>query len=431
MNGVRRIYEQSPYPGPAFKSESSARLDELFIHNLVTPFYLRDQVVISAEGRAILDAGCGTGYDCRILAETNPGARVLGIDFSGNAIAIARQNLEQHRVPNLEFRQFPVEDLPGLGESFDYINCDEVMYMLPDPAEGLRALVSVLKPHGIMRLNFHNSWQRQAFYRAQEASRLLGIFEAESVTDQVARLRNLMAALRPVVDLKLRTKWSERQLEPMEILNNELLNGDRGSTIPEVFSYLKAAGLQFISMVEWRTWELDDLWNVGSELPADLSESLEKLSQEDRLNFFDLLHPLHRLIDFWCSPMVPNEGWEPLSGWPAERWQGAKIHLHPGLSCAAVKKEWERSIAEQTPLDLRSFLTLTARRPVHADAQWLACLYPLFDGPQKFETLVKRWMALYPTDPLTLAPNSRERAETQVREMVAQLEVFLYLLVES
>jgi hypothetical protein len=173
------------------------------------------------------------------------------------------------------------------------------------------------------------------------------------------------------------------------------------------------------------------LWNVGSTLPEDLSESLGKLSREERLHLFELIHPMHRLLDFWCTPRAATDTREPLSGWASERWHNVKVHLHPQLCCPAVKKEWERSMAGQTPLNLRSFLTLTARCPIYVDAQWLACLYPAFEGPQTFEALVNRWLTLYPSDPLTLAPHSRERAETAVREMVAHLEIFLYLLVEA
>jgi 2-polyprenyl-3-methyl-5-hydroxy-6-metoxy-1,4-benzoquinol methylase len=256
-NGVRRIYEQRPYPDIPLDEGTQYGLDWLFFHNLVTPFYIRDQVVISTKDRTILDAGCGTGLKSRFLAEANPRAHVVGIDFSSRAIEIARRDRVDHGVVNSDFRVFRIEDLPQLGEPFDYINCDEVMYLLPDPIGGLRALVSVLKPHGIMRLNFHSFRQRQAYYRAQEACRLLGIFEAPSVAEQIVHLGNFMTSLHPVTDLKVKTQWREVN-DAEEMINNQLLNGDRGSTIPEVFGYLQSAGLHFISMVDWRSWELGD-----------------------------------------------------------------------------------------------------------------------------------------------------------------------------
>src|SRR6266403_1091939 len=50
-----------------------------------------------ARDRDVLDAGCGTGFGTVMLAET--ARRVLGIDHSEDAIAVARAT---YRLPNLE-----------------------------------------------------------------------------------------------------------------------------------------------------------------------------------------------------------------------------------------------------------------------------------------------------------------------------------------
>ena len=429
-NGTRRIYEQSPFPDIPLARSSEGELDLLFVHNLVTPFYLRDQTVISAERRTILDAGCGTGFKSCILATANPGTRVLGIDFSAPAVHLARERAEQQGLRSCEFRVCKLEDLAKLGETFDYINCDEIMYMLPDPVAGLRAVASVLKPDGIARVNFHSFWGRQAWYRAQEASRLLGIFQLDSCAEQVARLKDLMGSLQPHTDLALATGWQKGgSVAPdQEMLNNALLNGDAGSTVAGVFGYVKAAGLGYISMVDWRSWELSDLWT--GDLPPGLSTLLSTLDEEQRLCLFELLHPVHRLIDVWCATTEHAREWEPLEEWPAERWHRATVHLHPQLCGAAVKKKWKQSMAEQNPLNLHSLIRVTAGSPVYVDSQRLACLYPLFEGPKTFDALVDRWLTLNPIDPVTLVPHSPQKAECAVRELVAQLELFLFLLVE-
>src|SRR5690348_1299089 len=43
-----------------------------------------------AAGREALDAGCGTGYGCALLAERGGAARCLGVDISEDAVADAR-----------------------------------------------------------------------------------------------------------------------------------------------------------------------------------------------------------------------------------------------------------------------------------------------------------------------------------------------------
>jgi ubiquinone/menaquinone biosynthesis C-methylase UbiE len=85
------------------------------------------------------------------LAEANPGARIVGIDLSPQSIELARQRLAHHEFDNVEFHAMSVDDIPQLGMTFDYINCDELLYLLPDQLAGLQVMKSVLKPQGILR----------------------------------------------------------------------------------------------------------------------------------------------------------------------------------------------------------------------------------------------------------------------------------------
>ncbi len=55
---------------------------------------------------------------------------------------------------------YPLKIYLELGLEFDYINADEVLYLLPDIVEGLKAMKAVLKPEGIIRTNLHSSFQR-------------------------------------------------------------------------------------------------------------------------------------------------------------------------------------------------------------------------------------------------------------------------------
>ena len=65
-------------------------------------------------------------------------------------------------------------DLPesGLGP-FDYIDCCGVLHHLPDPAAGLRALLSVLAPGGGMGLMVYAPYGRTGVYMMQDALRRL------------------------------------------------------------------------------------------------------------------------------------------------------------------------------------------------------------------------------------------------------------------
>ena len=142
---IRQQFNSAPYPKIPLEKSPKDNYQLLYIHNLITPYYLRNQTVIETEGKIILDAGCGTGYKSLILAEANPGAKIVGIDLSEEAVKLARHRLEYHGFENAEFHVLSIEDLPELGLEYDYINSDEVLYLLPDIKAGLKTLKSVLK----------------------------------------------------------------------------------------------------------------------------------------------------------------------------------------------------------------------------------------------------------------------------------------------
>ena len=74
--------------------------------------------------------------------------RVTHLDRSRPAQEIAQARAKVRGL-DLEWAASSLLDLPdsGLGP-FDYIDCCGVLHHLPDPAAGLRALLSVLAPGG-------------------------------------------------------------------------------------------------------------------------------------------------------------------------------------------------------------------------------------------------------------------------------------------
>lgn len=123
---IRQQFDSGPYPRIPLEKSPKNDAKSLYIHNLVNPYYLRNQKVIETKGKLILDAGCGTGYKSLVLAEANPGAKIVGVDISEKSVELARQRLDYHGFDNTEFHAISIEELPALGLNFDYINCDDV-----------------------------------------------------------------------------------------------------------------------------------------------------------------------------------------------------------------------------------------------------------------------------------------------------------------
>ena len=96
-----------------------------------------------AQGRRVLDAGCGTGYGAALLA--GQANWVCGVDVSGEAIEFARSH---YRRDNLCFLRASVTALPFPEASFDVIVAFEVIEHLADWRGLLAELRRVVTPEG-------------------------------------------------------------------------------------------------------------------------------------------------------------------------------------------------------------------------------------------------------------------------------------------
>lgn len=430
LEKIRQQFETGPYPRVPLEKSCKDNYNLLYYHNYVTPFYLRNQKVIDTKDKIILDAGCGSGYKALALAEANPGAKIVGIDISPKSVELAKTRLEYHGFNDAEFHVLAIEDLPSLGMQFDYINCDEVLYLLPEPASGLRAMKSVLKPEGIIRANLHSSLQRFYYYRAQEIFKMMGLMDENPGELEVSIVRDTFKALKDNVQVKL-TTWVESKENDSEFfMMNYLFQEDKGYTIPEMFPAIQTAGLEFISMVNWRQWELMDLFEDPENLPVFLAMSLPEISAEERLHLFELLHPIHRLLDFWCGHPNAASSFVPVDEWQDADWRSARVHLHPQLRNSELKDYLNQCVTDHQPFQISRDVPHPTMNPVIIGSDIAACLLPLWDAPQPVNALVQRWLQIRPVDPMTLEPISQQRAFDEIKELLTSLETFLYVLLE-
>jgi 2-polyprenyl-3-methyl-5-hydroxy-6-metoxy-1,4-benzoquinol methylase len=430
LEKMRQHFDNAPYPRIPLERTPKQDRNYLYFHSLATPYYHRNQQVIETEGAVILDAGCGTGYKSFALAEANPGAKIVGIDISEESVKLARERLDYHNIPNTEFHTLTVEALPSLGMEFDYINCDEVLYLLPDPVAGLQAMKSVLKPKGIIRTNLHSSLQRSPYYQAQKLFTMLGLMDSAPNESEFQAVRDVMNNLQDGVKLKT-FAWSDRFMDNDEaLLANHLLRGDKGSTIPEFFSALRAADLDFISMVNWRQWDLLELFKDINELPIEITLDLADKSIEEQLHIFELLHSIHRLLDLWCGHPNQARSFTPTAEWTDAHWQAAKVHLHPLLKTPEFKTDLMACVDE-----LRMF-QVNQHLPLHdkdsgLDSVMACCLLPLLEAPQSIGAMTQHWKKTRPIHPATLLPTEDTEALARVKQLCIQLEERGFLFLES
>ncbi|MCS6813700.1 MAG: methyltransferase domain-containing protein [Cyanobacteria bacterium] len=429
LEKVRQQFDAAPYPNIAPTASINYTADFLFVHNLQTPYYLRHQRVLDTAATTMLDAGCGSGCNALALAIANPGAKIVGVDLSVKSVELATQRLHHHGFTNCEFHAIALEELPSLGMTFDYINCDEVLSLLPDLTTGLRALQAVLKPKGIIRANVHSAPQRFNYYAAQEMCAMMGLLDGTPEEFEIGLVRETMEALRDDVVLKQAT-WSNLSEIDEVVLMNHLLQGDRGYTVPELFAALRAANLEFISMVDWRQWELLSLFNNPGDLPTFWAMSLPELSVEEQLTLYELMQPKNRLLDFWCGHPLLDPVPAPVVTWSLADWQGTIVHLHPQLRTDEVRQQLHRCIREHVGFCVSQHLSHPALTDVTLESTVAALLVPLWDAPQPISALVEHWLRLKPLDPVTLIPVSPAQAEMDVIQVLTRLESYLYVLVD-
>lgn len=429
---IRKQFDSAPYPNRPLDESPKDEVNALYTHNLITSYYLRNQKVIDSKDKIILDAGCGTGYKSLILAEANPGAKIVGVDISEASVKLARQRLEYHGFDNTEFHVLSIYDIAKLNYKFDYINCDEVLYLFPDISVALQAMKTVLKPEGIIRTNLHSSMQRFDYFRAQKLFTMMGLMDDNPEELEIDIVVDMMTALKDNVNLKDKT-WdsqSEGEARKEHILMNFLFQGDKGYTINDIFSALTAADLEFIKMRNWRQWDLMDLFKAPDNLPGFLAMGLLEISPEDSLHLFELLHPIHRLLDFWCGYPEGSHPFVPISEWTDTNWNNAIVHLHPQLKTPDLQTEVIACLREGKTFPIRKYLAL-GEEVVYVDSSTALCLLPLFDKPLSMISLVEYWQRLRPLDPVTAEPMDKVTVFYLLQRLLFVLHDFDLIMLDS
>jgi SAM-dependent methyltransferase len=248
-------YEAYPYPRRDPREEAKRLI-------VGSPGHLReiDHWVFGARRPAsrplrALIAGGGTGDATIMLAQQMARAGRVGgvtwLDRSAASLRIAQARAAARGLTNVVWEPRSLLELPGSGLGpFDYIDCCGVLHHLPDPVEGLRALLSVLAPGGGLGLMVYAPHGRTGVYMLQEALRLL----APADEAPAARLDVAKRVMRHLPE----TAWLRRNGFLDDHINGGdaglydlLLNPrDRAFTVRELHALLAGEGLAVTCWVE-------------------------------------------------------------------------------------------------------------------------------------------------------------------------------------
>jgi len=103
----------------------------------------------------ILEIGFGPGLAIQYVARLAPQGRIVGIDHSPLMVKDARRRNRSAIASGLvDLRVGGFDMLPQLGETFDKVFSVNVLHFLPERAEVLETIRSILKPDGVIATTF-------------------------------------------------------------------------------------------------------------------------------------------------------------------------------------------------------------------------------------------------------------------------------------
>jgi SAM-dependent methyltransferase len=248
-------YEAFPYPRRDPRDEAKRLI-------VGSPGHLReiDHWVFGARRPAsvplrALIAGGGTGDATIMLAQQmareGRSGSVTWLDRSAAALKIAQSRVVARGLSNIVWEQRSLLELPGSGLGpFDYIDCCGVLHHLSDPAEGLRALLSVLAPGGGLGLMVYAPHGRTGVYMLQDALRLLAPAQ-EKPTERLDVAKRVMRHLPETAWLRRNGFLDDHVNGGDAGLYDLLLNPrDRAFTVRELHALLASEGLTITCWVE-------------------------------------------------------------------------------------------------------------------------------------------------------------------------------------
>ena len=130
-----------------------------------------------------VDLGTGTGRILELLSDR--AKNLFGLDMSREMLAIARSNIETHKLRNAQVRQADIYALPFADGFADLVTIHQVLHFLDDPQRALLEAVRILVPKGKMLIVDFAPHDFEEL-RDQHAHRRLGI-SSEHMAGWMAR----------------------------------------------------------------------------------------------------------------------------------------------------------------------------------------------------------------------------------------------------
>lgn len=270
----------------------------------------------AAAGAEVLDAGCGVGYGCAILA-AGGARRVVGIDRSPEAVLNARERAGDVA----EFVLGDLGELPFEDDAFDLVTCFEAIEHIVDPERALDELRRVLRPEGVLLISSPN---RELFtpgnpfhvheYTPDELQAALERrFADVRLFRQQAHLASLLGddasfALDDA-DERLDAEVRKTSAAPEGELYSVAVAGD--GELPELGNVVVLADVFDIRALFQTAWAWEEQ-AISARAEAEASRTEAQLADLDRERAHELLKESERArqeAEYWLADLKASASW--------------------------------------------------------------------------------------------------------------------------
>ncbi len=375
------MYERFPYP--------AASVPEIRLGSDVRLLLSLGELQRARRGVLhCLDAGCGRAGGTLGAATTQPGVQFTAVDINRVALAEAASTAQALGLKNIRFQEVDLTTLEGLevpDGGYDVIMSSGVLHHLASPDEGLRHLVRVLAPHGVITLMVYGTYGREPLYRMVRAIDLL-IPRDRPIDERLTVARRLVSEM-PAEALHVGPLPLNDKISDSEFVDRYLNVNETSYDVETLWHLLERHGLRFLRWIEPADWALPVRTPSGAGLTAHLTE-LQRYQLAEQIGWREKLELI-----------VGTRENRPRQMPPLDQWPTLLFALNPEVTIDVET----RNVASGQRVERLAY-RLRARQPAPLTGLTASVLLFLKDqtAPVKGRALIRQLSALHIDPPQAL-----------------------------
>ena len=281
---VRNQYEEYPYPRWRYTYSNTPTNFLNIVNGHIKPN--RIQINHKFNNPNVLIAGCGTGnHICQAANYLN--ANILGVDLSLSSLAYAKRKVEELGLKNIDFLHADILQLKDLKKKFDVIECVGVLHHMHDPPQGLKILVDLLEPNGLLLIGLYSEKARQDVIKAKDFAK------KNKFENSFSGIRSFREAIfKEKNDFELKRLATERDFYSISSVKDLIFHAQEYRfTLPEIFKMLENLNLEFLGFCDSKV----------KNKYSKLFRNDKKNTSFNNWNEFEPLEPLafFKMYTFW------------------------------------------------------------------------------------------------------------------------------------